>query len=62
VLGRAKRQRNGPNKRSAVLNVKDLAPMPISKHADGSAKGKFSGKNRCGRQLARLFDLAPKHL
>jgi hypothetical protein len=32
----------------------DLTPLPISKHAEGSTKGKFDKKNRYGRQLARV--------
>ena len=32
----------------------DLTPLPISKHAEASTKGKFDKKNRYGRQLARV--------
>jgi hypothetical protein len=32
----------------------DLTPLPISKHAEGSTKGKFGKRNRYGRQLARV--------
>ena len=32
----------------------DLTPLPISKHAEGSTKGKFEQKNSYGRQLARV--------
>ncbi|NLS79291.1 MAG: hypothetical protein GXY76_18740 [Chloroflexi bacterium] len=32
----------------------DLTPLPISKQAEGSTKGKFDRKNRYGRQLARV--------
>ena len=32
----------------------DLTPLPISKHAEGSTKGKFGKKNSYGRQLARV--------
>jgi len=32
----------------------DLTPLPISKHAEGSTKGKIDKKNRYGRQLARV--------
>ena len=32
----------------------DLTPLPISKHAEGSTKGKLGKKNRYGRQLARV--------
>lgn len=42
--------------------MKDLKPLPISKHAEGSSKGKLNGKNRYGRQLARVFDIVPKYL
>jgi hypothetical protein len=61
-LGRAKRQCNGPNEGLAALNTKELTPLPISKHAEGSAKGKFNRKIRYGRQLARVFDIVPKYL
>jgi hypothetical protein len=37
----------------------DLTPLPISKHAEGSTKGKFGKKNRYGRQLARVH--APQY-
>lgn len=37
----------------------DLTPLPISKHAEGSAKGKFERKNSYGRQLARVH--APQY-
>jgi hypothetical protein len=37
----------------------DLTPLPISKHAEGSTKGKFNQKNRYGRQLARVH--APQY-
>ena len=37
----------------------DLTPLPISKHAVGSTKGKFNRKNRYGRQLARVH--APQY-
>jgi hypothetical protein len=37
----------------------DLTPLPISKHAEGSTKGKFEKKNRYGRQLARVH--APQY-
>jgi len=37
----------------------DLTPLPISKHAEGSTKGKFGQKNRYGRQLARVH--APQY-
>ena len=37
----------------------DLTPLPISKHAEGSTKGKFNSKNRYGRQLARVH--APQY-
>ncbi len=37
----------------------DLTPLPISKHAEGSTKGKFDQKNRYGRQLARVH--APQY-
>jgi len=37
----------------------DLTPMPISKHAEGSTKGKFAQKGRYGRQLARVH--APQY-
>jgi hypothetical protein len=37
----------------------DLTPLPISKHAEGSTKGKFDRKNRYGRQLARVH--APQY-
>jgi hypothetical protein len=37
----------------------DLTPLPISKHAEGSTKGKFNRKNRYGRQLARVH--APQY-
>jgi hypothetical protein len=37
----------------------DLTPLPISKHAEGSTKGKQAQKNRYGRQLARVH--APQH-
>jgi hypothetical protein len=32
----------------------DLTPLPISKRAEGSTKGKFGKRNRYGRQLARV--------
>jgi hypothetical protein len=32
----------------------DLTPLPISKHAEASTKGKFDQKNHYGRQLARV--------
>jgi len=37
----------------------DLTPLPISKRAEGSTKGKFDKKNRYGRQLARVH--APQY-
>lgn len=37
----------------------DLTPLPISKHAEGSTKGKFDQKNCYGRQLARVH--APQY-
>lgn len=37
----------------------DLTPLPISKHAQGSTKGKFNQKNHYGRQLARVH--APQY-
>jgi hypothetical protein len=37
----------------------DLTPLPISKHAEDSTKGKFDQKNRYGRQLARVH--APQY-
>jgi hypothetical protein len=37
----------------------DLTPLPISKHAEGSTKGKFAQKNSYGRQLARVH--APQY-
>lgn len=37
----------------------DLTPLPISKQAEGSTKGKFNQKNRYGRQLARVH--APQY-
>jgi len=37
----------------------DLTPLPISKHAEQSTKGKFGQKNRYGRQLARVH--APQY-
>jgi hypothetical protein len=37
----------------------DLTPLPISKRAEGSTKGKFNRKNRYGRQLARVH--APQY-
>jgi hypothetical protein len=37
----------------------DLTPLPISKHAEGSTKGKFGKKGRYGRQLARVH--APQY-
>jgi hypothetical protein len=37
----------------------DLTPLPISKHAEGSTKGKFGQKGRYGRQLARVH--APQY-
>ncbi len=37
----------------------DLTPLPISKQAEGSTKGKFDRKNRYGRQLARVH--APQY-
>jgi len=37
----------------------DLSPLPISKHAEGSTKGKQAKKNRYGRQLARVH--APQY-
>jgi hypothetical protein len=37
----------------------DLTPLPISKHAEESTKGKFGKKNRYGRQLARVH--APQY-
>ena len=37
----------------------DLTPLPISKHAEESTKGKFNQKNRYGRQLARVH--APQY-
>jgi len=37
----------------------DLTPLPISKHAEGSTKGKQARKNRYGRQLARVH--APQY-
>lgn len=32
----------------------DLSPLPVSKHAESSTKGKHSQRNRYGRQLARV--------
>lgn len=32
----------------------DLSPLPISKHAESSTKGKQTQRNRTGRQLARV--------
>jgi hypothetical protein len=37
----------------------DLTSLPISKHAEGSTKGKMEKKNRYGRQLARVH--APQY-
>jgi hypothetical protein len=37
----------------------DLTPLPISKHAEGSTKGKMNKKNSYGRQLARVH--APQY-
>lgn len=37
----------------------DLTPLPISKHAEASTKGKMAQKNRYGRQLARVH--APQY-
>jgi hypothetical protein len=37
----------------------DLTPLPISKHAEDSTKGKFNARNRYGRQLARVH--APQY-
>ena len=37
----------------------DLTPLPISKRAERSTKGKFNRKNRYGRQLARVH--APQY-
>lgn len=37
----------------------DLTPLPISKHAEDSTKGKLGKKNRYGRQLARVH--APQY-
>jgi len=37
----------------------DLTPLPISKHAEASTKGKFDRKNQYGRQLARVH--APQY-
>jgi len=37
----------------------DLTPLPISKHAEGSTRGKFSRKGAYGRQLARVH--APQY-
>lgn len=37
----------------------DLSPLPISKHAEGSTKGKQAKKNSYGRQLARVH--APQY-
>lgn len=37
----------------------DLTPLPISKHAEGSTKGKFGRKGCYGRQLARVH--APQY-
>lgn len=37
----------------------DLTPLPISKHAEGSTKGKFAQRDRYGRQLARVH--APQY-
>jgi hypothetical protein len=37
----------------------DLTPLPVSKHAEGSTKGKFNRKNHYGRQLARVH--APQY-
>lgn len=37
----------------------DLTPLPISKHAEGSTKGKFGQKGQYGRQLARVH--APQY-
>jgi hypothetical protein len=37
----------------------DLTPLPISKNAEGSTKGKFKVKNTYGRQLARVH--APQY-
>ena len=37
----------------------DLTPLPISKHAEGSSKGKFGQKGGYGRQLARVH--APQY-
>lgn len=37
----------------------DLTPLPISKHAEASTKGKFRQKNQFGRQLARV--IAPQY-
>jgi len=37
----------------------DMTPLPISKHAEASTKGKFEKKNSYGRQLARVH--APQY-
>jgi hypothetical protein len=37
----------------------DFSPLPISKHAEGSRKGKMGEKNSYGRQLARVH--APQY-
>jgi hypothetical protein len=37
----------------------DLTPLPVTKHAEASTKGKFNQKNRYGRQLARVH--APQY-
>jgi hypothetical protein len=37
----------------------DLTPLPASKHAEESTKGKFNKRNRYGRQLARIH--APQY-
>lgn len=37
----------------------DLSPLPISKHAEGSTKGKFNERGDYGRQLARVH--APQY-
>jgi hypothetical protein len=37
----------------------DLTPLPISKHAEASTKGKFEQRNGYGRQLARVH--APQY-
>ena len=37
----------------------DLTPLPISKYAEGSTKGKLGAKNTYGRQLARVH--APQY-